>query len=858
MAGYSVTYTVVDQATAQIDKINKRIQQLRAPLEAQAKSMSKFVDVSGLRRVENGLKGIASGALSAANSLSRMVPALGAITGATTLAGIGKLVTDFSHMALELTKTGMVLDETPEKLSGVAQAMRSVGGDAQTAIDGLTELKNTAYDAAIGLNGTASYAFYKAGIAIREGLNGPMRDTIDIQADVFRHLDQIPDTMDRYREAMRMGGKALADTYLQYKAMNVTTEEYIRREKTMQTLTAQRTRDMLKFEESMATLNTAFYSLGATVAGVVAPVLTPMLNDLAKWVDAHQTDIAAAIKGIADALVWLGNNMGTVKTTAEVVAGVFVALWGVRAVSSVLTLMGQVSALNATLGITSGLVSKIALGFAAFEGAKEVKNIISDPDAARARQEKALGPAPWWSPAWLDPAYDVGKAWQWMKGGKGESQAGKEIPLAPAMPPGWGTDAANRIWQGRAPTPAPAPGPAPAARPAPAAGAPAIPLPKGTRDDPLYVVPINGAGGMGGASGGGVGGASYGGSGYSGGGGGGSAGGAGDGRPAGRFGGMAPGAGVPAPGAGLNAPVQDYGGKIDRSKFDAELKANPALREKILRIAANEQGSNPAGVQSVLESMMNRAQVRGTSLEQQAKWYQSEGGYYAQGNMGRGALEDPKHRAILEDALTKTLAGSNVSNYATDNASGDLAARERASGAFKYASSYGGETFFTPGTAEPGQVKRYEQWFKSVTAGLGDGGGGAPKPGAVAPASTTQVLEHPQSSRGYPFPVQTGGAAEKLAPTLPLNTTNYTGMDDPRVPAWVKATPSLKERGLLPNASGAPGALANNSSNAVTGGVDISVTHKNAPADVSVAATKYGTGLNLGAPRVEHQRMGQI
>jgi hypothetical protein len=42
------------------------------------------------------------------------------------------------------------------------------------------------------------------------------------------------------------------------------------------------------------------------------------------------------------------------------------------------------------------------------------------------------------------------------------------------------------------------------------------------------------------------------------------------------------------------------------------------------------------------------------------------------------------------------------------------------------------------------------------------------------------------------------------------------------------------------------------------GGVNVTVTHKNAPADVQVAATSYGTGLNLGATRTEHQQFGNI
>ena len=48
------------------------------------------------------------------------------------------------------------------------------------------------------------------------------------------------------------------------------------------------------------------------------------------------------------------------------------------------------------------------------------------------------------------------------------------------------------------------------------------------------------------------------------------------------------------------------------------------------------------------------------------------------GSMGRGALENVRSRTILEQSLRNALAGGNVSNYATDNASGDFARGELA------------------------------------------------------------------------------------------------------------------------------------------------------------------------------------
>ena len=73
--------------------------------------------------------------------------------------------------------------------------------------------------------------------------------------------------------------------------------------------------------------------------------------------------------------------------------------------------------------------------------------------------------------------------------------------------------------------------------------------------------------------------------------------------------------------------------------------------------------------------------------------------------MGRGM-----NRAVTERALENALGGSNLSNWATDNSSQGLAAREAATGKFIEQSESvagarpgapGNETFFSPGWAEP-------------------------------------------------------------------------------------------------------------------------------------------------------------
>src|SRR5215471_6039660 len=96
MAGYSVTFSVVDDATKKIDEINRRLQQMRAPMERLRAQSQKFVELSGLQKVADGFSQIGKSALSAFQSMSRIVPVLGAITSAASIAGVVKMTGAFA------------------------------------------------------------------------------------------------------------------------------------------------------------------------------------------------------------------------------------------------------------------------------------------------------------------------------------------------------------------------------------------------------------------------------------------------------------------------------------------------------------------------------------------------------------------------------------------------------------------------------------------------------------------------------------------------------------------------------------------------------------------------------------------
>jgi hypothetical protein len=146
----------------------------------------------------------------------------------------------------------------------------------------------------------------------------------------------------------------------------------------------------------------------------------------------------------------------------------------------------------------------------------------------------------------------------------------------------------------------------------------------------------------------------------------------------------------------------------DRSRFAKELADNPALRERLKRISTAEDspGSKEGTLanQAIMETMMNRASVRHTSLAQQLRLVGEGHGYYP---TMRGY--NARQNTILDENLAKVLGGSNVSGNATDNSSSWLAEKEKRTGSFRWLKDINRESFFAPGHADPRQAAEWDR-----------------------------------------------------------------------------------------------------------------------------------------------------
>jgi len=196
---------------------------------------------------------------------------------------------------------------------------------------------------------------------------------------------------------------------------------------------------------------------------------------------------------------------------------------------------------------------------------------------------------------------------------------------------------------------------------------------------------------------------------------------------------------------------------FNRGRFAKELDKDEKLKEDLFHLTyAEVSGTNKYALTGFIETMFNRANAYNvTSLK---TMFDPE--YYAPLNSSSGQISDlkkkefasnPKYRQNIEQALKDALSGSNVSNFATHNASADVAkeaaihghvrlnVRYNSSGidqklkpgGDKYTVTFYTKTKITKEAEVLHGAKRIQdeiKWVKSVGGGIGDTGGFADTP----------------------------------------------------------------------------------------------------------------------------------
>ena len=160
--------------------------------------------------------------------------------------------------------------------------------------------------------------------------------------------------------------------------------------------------------------------------------------------------------------------------------------------------------------------------------------------------------------------------------------------------------------------------------------------------------------------------------------------------------------------------------EVNRERIRKELESDPDLQRLLYASTAAEVGSQgEAAQQAYMETVTNRAAASGRSLRSILQ----DPGYYPDSTKAKLNNQSPPD---YNDQLNRVLAGSNITNLATDNASSGLADRRVAAG--NPSTRIGGELFYANyyGSKVGGiGVPKYKVWregqIKDVQANTADG-----------------------------------------------------------------------------------------------------------------------------------------
>lgn len=270
---------------------------MRAPIDRMQRSMSRFLDVSGLRKIADGFNWIARAASGVLRSLTAIVPVLGAITSAATITGMVKLVSSFAAWGNQLRTNADQIGITTDQLQLFQDATTRAGGNAQDMTETLKNLHRISADAFTGMNADAAAYFRRFNISLTDS-NGQLKSATELLPEVFRALDSLKDPADRSRVASALLGDAQAKLYEEYKQSGKPLEEWLRLEEKHQRATKEQLDSLNDYRLAVASLETSFDQLGRQVSATLAKDLAPLVKALDEWVQKHSPEIIKAVDDI--------------------------------------------------------------------------------------------------------------------------------------------------------------------------------------------------------------------------------------------------------------------------------------------------------------------------------------------------------------------------------------------------------------------------------------------------------------------------------------------------------------------------------------------------------------------------------
>lgn len=307
-AGISITIGANDVASGVIAKVktgleslNRRALAARAPMDRMAASLGRFGQITGVDRLASDMGGLGRQIGATAAGLGRFAPALGAITGAASVAGLASLVERWTAFGSRLGFDAQRIGVTASSLQGLQGAAQLAGSSAEALTGGLTTLQDGLMNAAAGRAPQMVGLLSQLGISFLDA-GGHARKAADVMPLLADKIASIRDPSQRAMVATMAFGSA-GESLLPFLTRGAAgIREYNAAAESYGVFNRRGVDAAQALREEQTRLSLALDGVGNSVSESVAPVLVPMLRQLSDWVRDNRGGIAEFFHTIAQAM----------------------------------------------------------------------------------------------------------------------------------------------------------------------------------------------------------------------------------------------------------------------------------------------------------------------------------------------------------------------------------------------------------------------------------------------------------------------------------------------------------------------------------------------------------------------------
>jgi len=394
MAGLSVVISASDNASGVLAKVNTGLENLnrrmvaaRAPVDRMTASFGRFGQLTGVDRLASDMGGLGRQIGATVAGLGRFAPALGAITGAASVAGLASLVERWTAFGSRLGFDAQRIGVTASSLQGLQGAAQLAGSSAEALTSGMQSLGDNLTNAVAGRSPETVQMLSTLGLSFRDTATGGARLAKDVLPEIADKISKLTSPTQRAMVATTLlgsAGESLMPLLMRgaggMAAYNAEAARY-------GLLNDQGVAAANSMREAQTRLQLAIDGVGYSISEKVAPILVPMLLQFSDWIALHRQDISGFFGDVAQRLrEWV--DSGGPKRLQEQIEHVGAAVQGVvdkvGGWTNAFEIIGGVIALRmlaplaSVIGVVGRLTAALTIGLVeAFAKAGVAANLFS-------------------------------------------------------------------------------------------------------------------------------------------------------------------------------------------------------------------------------------------------------------------------------------------------------------------------------------------------------------------------------------------------------------------------------------------------------------------------------------------------